>query len=194
MLRITLNSLLLFFLCSVTTVEANKDPSKKAQKFESVDWVDLLPKSDYDALSKPPSYITDIEDGSAADRIGGKLNNKRAAPKDDPYQQALVSTKVVKKFNGKAVKIPGFVVPLEFDDELSITEFFLVPWYGACLHLPPPPPNQIIFVRAKQGIKVDALIDPFWISGILQTQLKENELAISAYSMTMHSHEIYKEK
>ena len=84
------------------------------------------------------------------------------------------------------------MVPVEFDEE-SITEFFLVPYFGACIHSPPPPPNQIIYVHAPQGLKLDTLYDPFWISGTLSTKLIENYMATAAYSLKMASYEPYTE-
>jgi hypothetical protein len=78
-------------------------------------------------------------------------------------------------------------VPLEFDDEQTITQFFLVPYFGACIHMPPPPPNQLIYVSYPEGLKLEALYDPFWITGLLKTSLVENETAISAYAIDVNS-------
>ena len=71
----------------------------------------------------------------------------------------MVSTKIIEQLNGQLVRIPGFVVPVEFDEE-SITEFFLVPYFGACIHSPPPP-NQIIYVHAPNGLQLNTLYDHF---------------------------------
>ncbi len=161
--------------------------------FKAVAWTDLMPKEDLDALLNPPSYITDIEDGSIEDQISSQIQNIVAAASDDRYQQALVSTRVVPEMNGRAIRLPGFIVPLEFDDNQVITEFFLVPFFGACIHVPPPPPNQIIFVNSPEGIKLDALFDPFWISGILKTSQVANDLATAAYTMDMQHLEIYED-
>ena len=95
------------------------------------------------------------------------------------------------EMDGKKVKIPGFIVPLEFDDNQVVTKFFLVPFFGACIHVPPPPPNQIIYVDAPNGVELTALYDPFWISGTLNTTIVENDVATSAYAMTMDKIENY---
>jgi len=110
---------------------------------------------------------------------------------DDRYQQALSSTRIVSEMDGKAIRIPGFIVPMQFDDEQNITQFFLVPFFGACIHVPPPPPNQIIFVNYPKGLKVDELYDPIWVSGILETSLVQSELATAAYSIQMQWFEVY---
>jgi len=164
-----------------------------ASTYKTVDWLDLMPKEDLDALLNPPSYVTDVEDGSIEDEISNQIQNALGAASDDRYQQALASTQIIPEMEGQAIRIPGFIVPLEFNDEQTITQFFLVPFFGACIHVPPPPPNQIIFVNYPKGLKLDALYDPFWISGILKTTLVENEMATSAYSMQMQSFEAYTE-
>ncbi|MFM1817101.1 MAG: hypothetical protein RLZ98_3796 [Pseudomonadota bacterium] len=65
---------------------------------------------------------------------------------------------------GETVRIPGFVVPLEFRG-LKAVEFLLVPTAGACIHTPPPPANQIVHVRYPEGIEVKTLYDAVWVNG-----------------------------
>jgi hypothetical protein len=175
---------------SDTKTLSTKQP---ASAFKTLEWDDLMPSDDLDALQNPPNYLNDFEDGSDEDQISSQLANAITNSINDRYQQALVSTRIIPEMNGRNVRVPGFVVPLEFDDDQTITEFFLVPYFGACIHLPPPPPNQIIFVRAPKGIQLKTLYDPFWISGKLSTQLVENYIATAAYSMEMHSYEDYTE-
>ena len=95
--------------------------------FKTIEWTELMPKEDLEILLNPPSYINDIEDGSFEDQISSQVANALAAASDDPYQQALSSTRIVQEMDGQAIRIPGFIVPLEFDDEQTITQFFLVP-------------------------------------------------------------------
>lgn len=167
--------------------------SKDMSKYRTMEWTELMPAEDLDALLNPPEYIMEVEDGSMEDQISSELQSTIAAASDDRYQQALVSTRVVPELNGQAVRIPGFVVPLEFDDNQVITQFFLVPYFGACLHVPPPPPNQIIFVNSPDGLELEALYTPFWISGILKTSMTENDMATSAYALDMQTYELYEE-
>ena len=161
--------------------------------FTTIEWLDLLPQADLAALSNPPTYVTEVESGSLEDQISGQIQNTIRAATDDRYQQALASTDVIAAMDGQRVRIPGFIVPLEFDDEQTITQFFLVPYFGACIHMPPPPPNQIILVTYPEGFKLSALYDPFWISGVLRTTVTANDLATSAYSLTMYHHAPYTE-
>lgn len=101
------------------------------------------------------------------------------------------------EMNGQAVRIPGYIVPLEFNDEMIVTEFFIVSFFGACIHVPPPPPNQIIHVNYPRGFELEALYDPFWVSGVLKTSLIEDDTtnaAYAMYAMEMQSLETYSEE
>jgi len=155
-----------------------------AAKFQTLSWDDLLPKSDLEALTNPPAYLADIVDGEEGDKISNGVAKALSLANDDPYQRALVSTKVIKKFNKKAVRVPGFIVPLTFNAKKQATSFFLVPYFGACIHMPPPPPNQTVYIKYPKGLTVD-LYQPYWLSGILHTTIVENEMATSAYSLSL---------
>ena len=159
--------------------------------FETIEWPDLMPPEILAILLNPPEYIAEIEDGSAEDQISSQMRSAVNQSEEDAYQQALVSTDVNENLDGALIRIPGFVVPLEFDEEQTISQFFLVPYFGACLHMPPPPPNQIILVNAPKGIQMSALYDPFWIEGQLSTSFQENDMATSAYAMRLQRIEPY---
>ena len=159
--------------------------------FETIEWPDLMPPEVLAILLNPPEYIAEIEDGSAEDQISSQMKSAVNQSEEDAYQQALVSTDVNENLDGALIRIPGFVVPLEFDEEQTISQFFLVPYFGACLHMPPPPPNQIILVNAPKGIQMSALYDPFWIEGQLSTNFQENDMATSAYAMQLQRIEPY---
>ena len=75
---------------------------------------------------------------------------------------------------GKLVKIPGFTVPLE-DWASSATEFLLVPYVGACIHTPPPPPNQLVYIEMEDGerAKLDGW-NPVWVEGVLEIEMTES--------------------
>ena len=173
--------------------QTSPDFGTGVSEYETIDWIDLIPKEDLDVLLNPPSYITDIQDGSAEDEIGSQLKTDPVSVQNDRYQQALVSQNIKPDMDKRKVRVPGFIVPLEFNDEQIITEFFLVPYFGACIHLPPPPPNQIIYVKYPKGLLLEALYYPFWISGILRTSLIENDMATAAYALDMQSYEEYSE-
>lgn len=185
----------------LATVTSNHDVGKAYKKntanakpivYTQVEWVDLIPDDDLLALENPPAYLDDIEDGSIDDSLQSQLKTNLFTA-EDRYQQALNSKQIRPEFNGRNIRIPGFIVPLEFDDQQTITAFFLVPFFGACMHLPPPPPNQIIYAEFEAGIKLDTLYDPFWVEGTLATSLIENDMATAAYSINVMLIEPYDE-
>lgn len=164
----------------------------QAKDYQTIDWTALLPKADLDALLNPPEALNQIEDGSPEDQLANEVYAAIKQGADSAYQQALVSTNVVAELNGKAVRLPTYIVPLEFGETAQqVTSFFLVPYFGACIHVPPPPPNQIIYGEYKPGLKLESLYETFWISGVLSTSLTENDTATSAYSMKVEKVEPY---
>ena len=195
-----LKSLLLYFLvvalatCSSTIFAQSGDSiSAEETQFQTVEWVDLIPPEVLEILLNPPAYISEIEDGSPEDQITSQISNATLEEEEDVYQRALASTDVNTELDGQSVRIPGFVVPLEFDEAQTISQFFLVPYFGACLHMPPPPPNQIILVDAPAGGQMAALYEPFWIEGQISTTVSENDMAKSAYAMQLHRLTPYRE-
>ena len=94
----------------------------------------------------------------------------------------MINAPVVNELNGQLVKLPGFVVPLEGDDN-KVTEFLLVPYFGACVHVPPPPSNQLVYVKIPEGAPADAMYDPIWVYGVITTDSWSGELAQVGYSM-----------
>ncbi len=89
---------------------------------------------------------------------------------------------VEKKFNGRMVRIPGYLVPLQFDGT-GATEFLLVPYVGACIHVPPPPPNQLVHVTIGDPYEMAGLFEPVYAVGVLNTVLAETDLADVSYVM-----------
>jgi hypothetical protein len=182
------------------------------RKYRTIEWVDLIPEDDLEALLSPPDYLADIVDGSledqlpkpgeaslspdegnTEDQVAQQIKDAIASASDSRYQQALVSTRIKEEFKDQSIRMPGFIVPLEFDAEQTVTQFFIVPYFGACIHSPPPPPNQTVFATFAQGVDLDLIYDPFWFSGTLTTSITEKETATSAYSLSVDSIEPYSE-
>ncbi|CDT44056.1 conserved hypothetical protein [Vibrio coralliirubri] len=99
---------------------------------------------------------------------------------DMPEQNKLGSVR--KELDGQHVKIPGFIIPLEGDDEIA-TEFLLVPYYGACIHVPPPPTNQIIYVNSPKDVSAQGLWDTVYLTGTLRTKDTSTDVADTGYQM-----------
>ncbi|NAW99421.1 MULTISPECIES: DUF3299 domain-containing protein [unclassified Vibrio] len=126
----------------------------------TLDWIDLIPENERNQFNADgmPALNHDGEMTAAQSKIGG----------------------VRKELNGSVVKIPGFVIPLEGDAN-NVTEFLLVPYFGACIHVPPPPPNQIIYVKYPQGAPIQQLWDVIYLIGTLKTESVSHDLAETAY-------------
>ena len=93
--------------------------------------------------------------------------------------------------NDKKIKIAGYITPIAFDGD-NVTEFLLVPYLGACIHVPPPPANQIIYVKSASGLKADEIWSPKWITGILRTNSVSTIAADVGYSIQEASVTPYK--
>ena len=82
---------------------------------------------------------------------------------------------VVQSLDSQHVRIAGYLLPLEYD-QIKVTEFLLVPYVGACIHVPPPPPNQIVYVRFSAGYKLPKLFSPVWVQGQMRVGRSERKL------------------
>lgn len=98
---------------------------------------------------------------------------------------------VVPELNGENVKLPGFVVPLDVVGD-KVASFLLVPYFGACIHVPPPPPNQIVYVEFEDPVKLESMYDPVWVTGKLGLEGHSSTLAKAGYSMKGTSLEEYR--
>ena len=106
-------------------------------------------------------------------------------------RQDLPNAPVVPALDGQNIRLPGYIVPLEVSEEGRTTEFLLVPYFGACIHVPPPPSNQIVHVTSKVGVKLDELYQPYWIEGALQVKASTSELADAGYQMQAQKIYVY---
>ncbi len=101
---------------------------------------------------------------------------------------------VNEELDGKMVKIPGYVVPLEMDGEM-VSEFLLVPYAGACIHTPPPPTNQIVHVIAAEPFKSMMHRQPVWSTGLIKINKSVSSVgyysAESSYQMTGAEVKVY---
>lgn len=130
------------------------------------DWDLLLPANERQSPPEPPPPLHNyLGEGSPAAKQTG-------------------SAAVNAKLDGQLIKIPGFIVPLSEDSEGLVTEFFLVPYVGACIHVPPPPPNQIVYVKPMEPVQAPGLGDAYWVTGRMHVQTRNTPLASAAYSIT----------
>ena len=170
---------------ALTSLVFTCESAAQSTSYEEIEWIQLMPKDDLDALLNPPESLYEITDGSEQDSLDNLGTQPFENEQDKRYQKALSSVRVIESYNNKKLRIPGFIVPLESEEGKRISEFFIVPYFGACLHMPPPPPNQIIYVKFDQGVDLKSLYDAFWFEGTLTINTVENELGTSAYQLKL---------
>ena len=163
---------------------ANAAFSQDANEAEilAIQWEDLMSQADLDAFLNAPELSHDSF---------GWEEQLDSDPEQDAFQKALQSFDVNPDLIDKRIIIPGFIVPTAYNEERLVTEFFLVPFFGACIHVPPPPPNQIIHVTYEDGVQLDNYYDAYYVQGELYSKVVRNELANSAYSLTAEEVTIY---
>jgi hypothetical protein len=170
-LTLTLLALTWLLVHSAQTV-ATPAGAANAEGIVELKWDDLIPP-DYNPYAILDKYdIDSIIDGSP-----------EAEKMMEEVRASLSMAPVVKDLDGKTVKLPGFVVPLQHDGE-KVSEFLLVPYFGACIHVPPPPSNQTIYVISDEGsADKRELFDTVWVTGELSTKWTGNELGDAGYTI-----------
>lgn len=142
-----------------------------ANPFREITWEDLIPKGVPYGEIVGPGKIDALNDtwNPEYDENAKKLNTE---------------------LDGAMVKLPGYIIPFEMDSN-GVTAFMLVPYVGACIHTPPPPPNQLVFVTSQTPWPNDRMWDPVWVFGRLSGKPMSTQIADVGYQMTAERIEIY---
>jgi uncharacterized protein len=148
-------------------------------RFRTVTWDELMPK-DWDPSKQFSARNLDgIREGDANELA--LMREMRALWDNAPTRSDL---------NGANIRLPGYVVPIE-QSRGTVKEFLLVPYFGACVHSPPPPANQIVHVVLAKP-KPLRTMEAVWASGTLRTQRQDSPWGMSGYSLDGHTVEAYK--
>ena len=181
-----------FFLCTFfikgphlstqffNTAKAEAEAENTSYVFDDIIYQEL----EWDAL---------IPTGFTADQIWAKYEPIFAQMEDDSEEADTLYAQMMTEFNSAPandelndtlVRLPGFIASLELSNEF-ITEFLLVPYLGACIHMPPPPANQTVLVKTAEGYGIDVknANNPVWIMGTLTVERATTELAEVGYYM-----------
>ncbi len=127
-------------------------------------WSDLIPEGAYEVDLPAPGFVQS----------------------HDMVAQQTGSAQTVKELNGIMVSMPGFMLPLDYTERGRVSAFLLVPYFGACIHVPPPPPNQIVYVETGDDpIDAKGLWDPVVVTGTMQTKMNINGLGDAAYTLKL---------
>jgi hypothetical protein len=156
-------------------------------KIEELEWSDLIPQGyNPDEVYEQYQKKYNVDELSDDDPLVKEMMQKLTELENSaPLNEAL---------NGKIVKLPGFVVPLETDGQKS-SEFLLVPYYGACIHVPPPPANQIVYVTTedKKGASIRKMFDTVWVTGVIKATKSSTDLGDAGYTILASKVEPYEE-
>lgn len=148
--------------------------SGKDAEFQVIDWEDLVPA---DWLSQEWLDSLNLDELDSLED-----SDPRAMALLDKIMAKWNEAPVVESLDGQRVRLPGFVVPLEGDVK-SIREFLLAPYFGACVHVPPPPANQLIHVLTDKPIPAEWLMMPVWVQGTLRVERFDSRMGNAGYRM-----------
>ncbi|MBT5823108.1 MAG: DUF3299 domain-containing protein [Rhodobacteraceae bacterium] len=135
----------------------------RADEFIDLDWVDLLPKND----TPIPQAFRGLIDHDQP---------PLSSPQPD-------SSGVRSDWNGQIVRLPGFVVPID-QSSAGVTAFILVPYAGACVHVPPPPANQLVFVTTETPYKSKGLYEAVNVIGMFGISSMRTYIADVGYALS----------
>lgn len=143
-----------------------------AQETRELTWSEMIPEgAPPQPLQQAPLHdLSQLADALAAETGPAAAQQSPDAP-------------VVQALHGQRIRLPGYIVPLDVTEEGRVTEFLFVPFFGACIHVPPPPSNQIVHVTSELGVLMDALYQPFWIEGRLRVESISSEMGSAGYRM-----------
>jgi hypothetical protein len=159
---------------SAAAKSAKPKVKQKPGEVMDLDWKDLLPEDErphYSAAAPPPQHGPLGEGGPPAVQKQTTTFNAELADLN--------------------VRLPGFVVPIGTPRNGLITEFFLVPYIGACIHVPPPPPNQMVYVTSASGIPADAIHEAYWVTGKMRVESRTTPLGTAAYAVAASKVDLY---
>jgi hypothetical protein len=190
---------------------------------QEIQWQDLIPA--HLQAADPLAHLSE-EDQGMVNWVIYMLENmpKEVAPEDQDIVEELnkelanikekgldiekiiawrreLNTSVAPELDGKKIRLAGYLLPLEMSGTL-VKEFLLVPYFGACIHVPPPPPNQIVHVAMQgEGYSSDRLFDPISVTGVLSSKAMTKDLFLNdgsgdiniGYTLKAHQVESYKE-
>ncbi|WP_227815151.1 DUF3299 domain-containing protein [Nitrogeniibacter aestuarii] len=159
-----------------------KPAAEAAGSYKTITFDDLMPL-DWD----PNAIFKEIDLSALQD------NDPRAAEMMDKIKQAWEQAPVVPALSGQKIRMAGFLVRLEGDDK-EIREFLLVPYFGACIHVPPPPANQVVYVKPRKPVPVGPDMGAVWVNGIISLAAAKTDLGDAGYRIDAIEVEPYREE
>lgn len=143
----------------------------RAEEIFDLQWADLIPPGQ---SSLPP-------------QLQGVIPHDQSALASQQPQSTGVRT----DWNGQTVRLSGFVIPLDYEGT-GVTAFMLVPYVGACIHVPPPPANQLVLVTTARPYESEGLFEPVTVTGMFGTASTSTQLAEVGYALSADRIEPYR--
>lgn len=163
----------LFAADTKTDPEADTTTGGQApSQYQELTWDDLMPEG-----WEPPYY-------ELVDEFSDPVAHSAQA------FQAQAPAPLVDSLEGKKMRLPGYVIPVKFDEQ-GVSEFLLVPYVGACIHVPPPPENQIVYVSLAKPLDSNDLWAPVWVNGTMSLAKAETQYATAGYQIKNARTEVY---
>ncbi len=148
---------------------------------KEIEWAELIPKS-WDPAKLFRELKLDEIRGDADPRAIEAMDKMRKAFNEAPIEPSL---------NGQKIKILGFLVPLDMTPQ-AVGDFLLVPFFGACIHTPPPPANQIIHVKPAEPLKGMRAMETVWVEGVLETTSSATSMGHAGYVLKSPTVSVHK--
>jgi uncharacterized protein len=150
----------------------NAVKSSVANTLREIKWEELSPK-DWD----PFAAIRDLNFATLKD------SDPKAMEALTKLTESRNQAPVVPELAGQSVRISGFIIPLtKVKDEVH--DFLLVPYFGACIHTPPPPSNMVLHVIPDKPFKGGVTMDAVTVSGTLSIERTESPWGTAGYKLT----------
>ena len=163
----------------VPKVAASENPFSKLTKDQLTKLSDVASVRDRKARADSKLSSTELDNEQLLTRklqdSGVDVDALLARRKEMAEQQRLRGQALNAALDGQVVRLPGYLLPLEFSGKM-VTEFLLVPWVGACIHTPPPPPNQILHVKTDKPFEMAGVFMPVWVTGRLTAAATKKSL------------------
>ena len=154
--------------------------STQGSAYPEMDWEKLI----------PPNWEP-LKDFKSLNFSGMSDNDPRAIAALRKLQKAWKNAPLNPAIQQEKITISGFIVPLDSSDSTTIEEFLLVPYFGACIHVPPPPSNQVIHVVPEKPLKGFQIMDPVTVQGVLAPSHIDTPLGSAGYQMSGKSVTLY---
>lgn len=173
--------------CAVCCILWQAAPAAAAESardsYREAKWEELVPEDWH-----PEKALEGIDFSNFSD------DDPRVVQAYEEFLAEFAKAPVNENMDGQRIKIPGFVAPLDWENDLQLKEFLLVPYFGACIHVPPPPANQIIYVSMEKPLKGVGTMSAIWAYGTIFLEKNDSgSMGASGYGMKIDKVEPYQQ-